>query len=292
MKPGLSRIPALIFTGLAAGAALSCSRSETPRTANATNQIRTVRTVLVATRPMERIVTTTGSLAAHEAATLSVKIGGRLKNLPVDIGTVVKKGDLIAQVEPRDYELRMQQSAAALAQSRAVVGLPLEGDMDQFEPEKTSAVKQAKAVLDEASKNRERIQSLSKEGIAPPSEVDTVEAAYKVAFNRYDAALEETRNRQGILAQRRAGRHGARVRIGGRLLLCGFLGRTFTLLFCQACPTPIVRLPRSLFWRPREDRLIGVKIRWRLLHRFGWNSPAWDFRLSLLRVSRHDQSSR
>ena len=153
---------------------------------------------------MERLVVATGTLAAEEAATLSVKIGGRLREIRVDLGSVVKRGDLIAQVEPRDYELRLQQSAAALAQSRAMVGLPLDGTEDRFNPEQTSSVKQARAVLDEATKNRDRISSLSKEGVAAPAELDTVEAAYKVALNRFEAALEDTRTRQAVLAQRRA----------------------------------------------------------------------------------------
>ena len=184
--------------------AISCSKQDTSRASAKPASPRMVKTAPAVARPMERVVTVTGILAAEEAATLSVKIGGRLKAIPVDLGSVVKRGDIIAQVEPRDYELRLQQAAAALSQARAMVGLPLEGSDDRFEPENTSAVKQAKAVLDEAAKNRERVLSLSKEGIAAAAEVDTVEAAYKVALNRYDTAFEDTRTRQAVLAQRRA----------------------------------------------------------------------------------------
>ena len=184
--------------------AVSCSKPDNNRATAKPASPRVVKTAPAAHRPMERVVTVTGILAAEEAATLSVKIGGRLKAIPVDLGSVVKGGDVIAQVEPRDYELRLQQSAAALSQARAMVGLPLEGADDRFDPENSSAVKQARAVLDEAGKNRERIMSLSKEGIAASAEVDTVEAAYKVALNRYDSAFEDTRTRQAVLAQRRA----------------------------------------------------------------------------------------
>ena len=184
--------------------AVSCSKPDNKAATARQGPPREVRTATAVLRPMERVVTVTGILAAEEAATLSVKIGGRLKAIPVDLGSVVKRGDVIAQVEPRDYELRLQQSAAALSQARAMVGLPLEGADDRFDPENSSAVKQARAVLDEAGKNRDRILSLSKEGIAASAEVDTVEAAYKVALNRYDSAFEDTRTRQAVLAQRRA----------------------------------------------------------------------------------------
>lgn len=153
---------------------------------------------------MERLVTVTGVLLADEDATLSVKIGGRLRSLAVDIGSVVKRGDVLAQVEPRDYELRLQQAAAALAQARAAVGLPLEGADDTFDPEKTSAVKEALAVLHEAARNRERVLKLSEQGVVSKSELDAVEAAHTVALNRNETAREEARTRQAILAQRRA----------------------------------------------------------------------------------------
>jgi RND family efflux transporter MFP subunit len=198
---------------------------------------------------MERVVTVTGILAAEEAATLSVKIAGRLKEIPVDLGSVVKRGDVIAQVEPRDYELRLQQAAAALSQARATVGLPLEGTDDRFEPEKTSAVKQAKAVLDEATKNRERILSLSKQGIAAAAELDTVEAAYKVALNRYDAAVEDTRTRQAVLAQRRAEFELARQQLADTSLRAPFDGAVQARLanFGEflAAGAPVVKLVQT-----------------------------------------------
>src|SRR5882672_2361506 len=150
------------LAGVLGALVTACSRSDMPHPGVAADKVRSVRTVAVEARPMERAITVTGSLAADEAATLSVKIGGRLKHLPVDLGSVVNAGDVIAQVEPRDYELRLQQAAAALAQARATVGLPLEGTDDRFDAEKTSAVKQARAVLEEAAKNLKRVADLSK----------------------------------------------------------------------------------------------------------------------------------
>ena len=201
MRPRSIRVVALAALLAMAGA---CSKSEAPKSAAATNKVRTVRVALAEIRPMERVVTVTGLLLADEAATLSVKIGGRLKTLSVDIGSVVKRGDVIAQVEPRDYELRLQQASAALSQARATVGLPLEGMDDHFDSQKTSAVKEANAVLNEATRNRDRVLKLSRQGVLSTSDLDTVEAAYTIALNRYEAAGEEARTRQAVLAQRRA----------------------------------------------------------------------------------------
>jgi len=246
MKLNLSRT-ALAITLLAC--AVSCSKPDTSQSNTKAAAPRTVKTVAAVTRPMERIVTVTGTLAAEEAATLSVKIAGRLRELRVDLGSVVKKGDILAQVEPRDYELRLQQAAAALSQARATVGLPLEGTDDRFEAEKTSSVKQARAVLDEAAKNRERVVNLSKEGIAAPAEVDTVEAAYKVALNRYDAALEDTRTRQAVLAQRRAEFELARQQLADTSLRAPFNGtvqaRIANLGEFLSAAAPVVKLVKT-----------------------------------------------
>jgi len=198
---------------------------------------------------MERVVTVTGVLLAEEAATLSVKIGGRLKNIAVDLGSVVKRGDVIAQVEQRDYELRLQQAAAALAQARATVGLPLDGTDDAFEPANASAVKQATAVLDEATKNRERILRLSDLGVAPQSELDTAESAFKVALNRYEASLEDTRTRQAVLAQRRAEYELSKQQLADTSLRAPFDGavqsRLANLGEFLAAGSPVVKLVKT-----------------------------------------------
>jgi RND family efflux transporter MFP subunit len=189
-------------TILAAAALVSCSKSEGARK-KAAPPARSVNVARAEIRQLERIIVATGSLMAHEKASLSVKVPGRVESVAVDLGSAVKTGDLILQLEQIDYELRQKQAAAALAQARARVGLPLDGTDDTLAPELTSAGKQGKAVLEEATKNRDRVLNLAKEGISSKSELDTVEAAYTVALNRYEAALEDSRTLLAVLSQRR-----------------------------------------------------------------------------------------
>lgn len=165
---------------------------------------RSVQVASVDWRRMERIVTVTGSLLAREEATLSVKVPGRLRSLQVDLGSEVRAGEVIAQVEPADYEIRLRQAEAAVAQARAMLGLPLEGTNDAMQVESASAVREAQAVLDEAGKNRDRVRNLSGAGVVAPSELDAVEASYKVALNRYQSSVEEARTKLATLGQRRA----------------------------------------------------------------------------------------
>ncbi len=198
---------------------------------------------------MARAITVTGTLAAQEWSTLSAKVAGRLQRLAVDLGSVVREGDLIAQVELRDYELRLQQSAAALAQARAVLGLSLEGEAEQVNVEQISSVKQAWAVLDEAAKNRERVTDLNKTGIASQAELDTVEATYNVSKARYDTAVEEGRTRVAALAQRRAEYNIARKQLEDASVRAPFEGtvqtRTANLGEYLAVGAPIVTLIKT-----------------------------------------------
>jgi RND family efflux transporter MFP subunit len=165
---------------------------------------RQVKTTAVAETPFGETVTANGTLAAYDQTTVSVKVPGRLNAISVDLGSVVSRGQIIAQLGPEDYRLRVQQSEASLAQARARLGLNPEGTDDRVDPEQTATVRQARAVLDEARFNRDRSARLVEQGIIAKAEFDSANATFKVAEGRYQDAYEEIRNRQGLLAQRRS----------------------------------------------------------------------------------------
>jgi RND family efflux transporter MFP subunit len=177
------------------------ARQSRPGEAKEARQVKTAR---VAETPVGETVTANGTLAAYDQTTVSVKVPGRLRAISVDLGSVVRKGQMIAQVEPQEYSLRVQQSEAALAQARARLGLSPDGTDDRVNPEQTATVRQARAVLDEAKFNRERAAKLVEQGVIAKAEFDTAESVYKVAEGRYQDALEEIRNRQALLSQRRS----------------------------------------------------------------------------------------
>lgn len=165
---------------------------------------RQVKTAPVAETPFGETVTANGTLAAFDQTTVSVKVPGRIKTLSVDLGSVVKQGQVIAQVDPQDYQLRVQQADAALAQARARLGLSPNGNDDKIDPEQTSTIRQARAVYDEAKFNRDRAAKLVEQGVIAKAEFDSANSAFKVAEGRYQDAYEEVRNRQGMLAQRKS----------------------------------------------------------------------------------------
>ena len=183
-----------------------------------------VEVMTVAKQPIERTVTALGWLKAKQEVVLSAKVSGRVQEIAVDIGSTVKAGQVIARIDPRDYELRVRQAEAALAQTRARLGLPPTGGPDIIDPENVNSVKEAKAVFEEARLNRERAVNLEKDQLIAKSEFDAAEAAYKVAMSRYQSALDDARLRQAALAERRAELDFAREQLIDATILAPFDG--------------------------------------------------------------------
>lgn len=182
-----------------------CGQDHADATAKAKHDApRAVRLVTAEAGKLPRVVTATGTLAAEDQVVLNTEVAGRLDQLPVDLGSVVKQGDVVAVLDLTDFHLRVEQAETALTQARARLGVPLDGSGDAIQPEKTSLVRQARAVIDQARRQRERLTTLHGEGILAKAEVDQVEADFRVAEARLQEAFEEVRNRQAIVAERRA----------------------------------------------------------------------------------------
>jgi RND family efflux transporter MFP subunit len=202
-------VPGWTLAVLCAGAAVSCksdypaSGGGSPRGGPAASpEARAVRTARAAEVAVGKTVVVSGTLAAHEQATLATKVAGRLQSLAVDLGSPVRRGQLIARIEPTDFQLRVRQAEAALTEARARLGLPEDGG-DRVDPARTGTVRQAAALLDEARGKRERASKLFEEGLISQAEWDAAQAAYRVADSRYQDALEEIRGRQATAGQRR-----------------------------------------------------------------------------------------
>ncbi len=205
LKPRPLTLVVLFFAALsAAGCKSDYPASASQNRPGGTKDARQVKTARVAETPFGETVTANGTLVAYDQTTVSVKVPGRLQSISVDLGTVVRRGQMIAQIESQEYKLRVQQSEAALAQIRARLGLSPDGTNDQVDPDQTATVRQARAVLDEARANRERAARLVAQGVIARSEFDAADSVYKVAEGRYQDAIEEIRNRQGLLSQRRS----------------------------------------------------------------------------------------
>lgn len=173
---------------------------------------------------LARTISVSGTLAADEQAELATKVAGRLERLYVDIGSRVRRGQVIARLAPTDFDLRVRQAESALAQVRSQLGLPAHGSDETVSPEATALVKQAAATLKQAQLTRDRMAKLFDEQLIPRSDLDAAEAALGVADGRYQEAIETARTRQGLLAQRKSELGIARQQLSDSILTAPFDG--------------------------------------------------------------------
>src|SRR2546422_3865808 len=165
---------------------------------------REVKVTPAAERALARTVSATGTLAADDQVVLGTKVAGRLAEISVDLGTRVRRGQMIGRLDQSDFKLRVDQAEAALQQARVRLGLAPTGADERVDPEQTAIVRQARAMLDDARLTRDRSVKLMEMELIARAQLDSVEASLQVAEARYQDALEEVRNRQAIIAQRRS----------------------------------------------------------------------------------------
>ncbi len=210
-----------LCVALLAVSVVACGKDTTPAGAEGrakAQEPRPVRVVAAAVGSLPRTVTVTGTLAADEEVVAGFKVAGRVSEIAVDLGSPVRKGQILARLDPTDFRLRADQAEAALRQVRAGLGLPRDGSDEGVDPEKTALVREARAVLEEARLNRERIARLWEKNLIARSEVDTSLSRLQVSESRYQAALEEIRNRQELLAERKSGLALARQQLADAVL--------------------------------------------------------------------------
>jgi RND family efflux transporter MFP subunit len=240
---------------LAACIAAAGCQQEIPATAEpkksdgaAPGPARAVRVVPATEITVARTVTATGTLAADEQVILGTKVVGRLAEVSVDLGSMVKKGQPIAGIDIKDYQYRVDQAVAALQQARVRLGLAPEGGDDRVDPAETALVRQAKALLDQAQLNRDRMARLWDQQLVARAELDTAVAALQVAEGRYQDALEEVQNRQGMLLQRRSEVELARQQLADTVIVSPIDGavveRQASIGQYLAAGAPVVTLVR------------------------------------------------
>ena len=162
-----------------------------------------VKLMRVDSRIIPEVVAATGELLAEEQATIGVKVPGRVVKLHVDLGSSVRAGDILGEVDPTDYEFRVRQSEALVTQTRARLGI-LDRSTDEVKPEETAIVREADAALREARFVFETTAKLQKEGVLSRIDFEKAQVRRQGAEAAYQAAIEHVMQLRGELTERRA----------------------------------------------------------------------------------------
>ena len=108
-----------LAVGVLAAMALFSARPTPPRIERSEVAVA-VRTVDIQTGPVRLDVHAWGEVKARRTLLLQPQVSGRLIELSdaLSPGSVIKAGTVVARIDPRDYELALQQAEAAFATAR------------------------------------------------------------------------------------------------------------------------------------------------------------------------------
>ncbi len=164
-----------------------------------------VTTAAAISRGLQRSVEVVGSLAADEEVVVSAQAPGELAALNVDFGSFVAQGQVIAQIDQRDANLRVEQAEATLKQTAARLGMPVAlKDGAVFDPQQNADVRVAKAQLDWTKMDLDRSTKLIENGDISRSIYDNAVTQNNLAQARYQAALDAVNQQLAVVEQQRA----------------------------------------------------------------------------------------
>ncbi len=112
---------------------------------------------------------------------LSFRVSGRVIELPVRGATQVNKGDMIARLDPRDFEANIAQLESQRDQSAAQLQALRSGARAEEVAALEAAVAAAQAQVDQASDQAVRTRQLAERGVVAAAKLDQDEATLRVA---------------------------------------------------------------------------------------------------------------
>jgi HlyD family secretion protein len=174
-------VAALVVLGLAAAGAFwwkARDAAEAPK----------YRTAKVERGPITASVSATGTLNPVVSVQVGTQVSGQIKELFADFNSQVKRGQLVARIDPETFEYRVRQAQADAEAARSALG---------------------RAQVNQLNAQRElaRSKELVARNFVSPAELDTRQAAF-------DLAAADVKNAQAVVAQREASLASARVDLG------------------------------------------------------------------------------
>lgn len=141
--------------------------------------IRPIAWAKVKTHDLTQVRRLAGATAAIEKASLSFLVGGKVDGVSVNLGQKITKGQVLATLDQRSFNLNFQSAQAKYAQ--------------------------ASSALNEAENEYQRYKELVEQGLVSKSGFDNAEAAYKSALSNVEVAKSQlelaTKDRQDSTLQ-------------------------------------------------------------------------------------------
>lgn len=151
--------------------------------------------------PLTAAVSSTGTLNAVTTVQVGSQVSGQIKQLLVDFNSIVRKGEIIARIDPETFEAKVNQARAELEGANAsVLNQQAQVERARAEVENVRAAHaetraqtaRAQVALSDARRDLERKNELFRRELIARSERDTTQATSDSA----EAALEAARAKE------------------------------------------------------------------------------------------------
>src|SRR4030065_89797 len=138
------------------------------------------RTETVTKGDVQSTVTATGTVNAVTTVLVGTQVSGTIKNIYVDFNSHVKKGQVIAQIDPATFEAQVEQAQANLLSAHA-------------------NLEKAVAALLDAKRTMGRNRELYSQNMVAKSEMDTSETNYESAKAQVSVAKAQVAQAEAAL---------------------------------------------------------------------------------------------
>jgi len=190
----IAALLALALFAASCGGSKANARKEDPSTTPKPIEVATAAAIK---RDLPQFFEASGSLASDQQTDVAPQTSGKVVAVGVDIGTPVKRGQMLVQLDDTELKLHVAQSQAQVEQAKAAVRQAEEKiglrPNQAFDPNRVAEVAAAKVALDLADKNLKRAEKLIESGDVSRSFYDQQRAQRDQLKEQYDASLAQAR---------------------------------------------------------------------------------------------------
>ena len=152
---------------------------------------------------VSQVVQATGTINPVITVAVGSVVSGNVVKINVDFNTQVKKGDVVAEIDPVPFQMKLSEAEADYQNGVANVA-SLEAQIETARANVVNAkanIAKAQAALDDAQTQLGRIKELADQGVFAPQQKDTAQATYDGAIaGLHSAQAQESQSEAQLKA--------------------------------------------------------------------------------------------
>ena len=239
----------------------SCSSDPDARSGSRTGGPIAVRLFTVEEQVVKRRIQAVGSLYPIDQSTISSEVEARVDRVFVDVGDLVRQGQVLVELSPTELQYEVDRQRAAVAEVRARLGIGPEDPLPR-RPDEVAFVQRAAADLFDAEQKYKRADRLFRDRLISQEQLDEAATRYKSSRAALDLAVQEVSQLKAQLQSNEVARRLAEKKLTDATIRAPFPG------FIQArrvSPGEYLRLQSPVMVIVRTDTLrarLSVPERW------------------------------